>query len=169
VRKWIVLLACLVILVLVNLAVIEREELLANGRVVLIELAPVDPRSLIQGDYMALRYRIADEVRPLIAPGRDDGTFSGDNRDGAVIVSLDERSVATFVRLDDGRPPGVGEARLRYRVREGELKFATNAFFFEEGTADRYEMARFGEFRADEDGNVLLTGLRGVELEVLGR
>jgi uncharacterized membrane-anchored protein len=56
---------------------------------------------------------------------------------------------------------------LRYRVRNGELKFATNAFFFQEGTAKRYEGARYGEFRVAPDGELLLTGLRGTELQPL--
>jgi uncharacterized membrane-anchored protein len=36
----------------------------------------------------------------------------------------------------------------------------TNAYFFEEGTAARYENARYGEFRLDrESGEAVLTGL----------
>ena len=47
------------------------------------------------------------------------------------------------------------------------MKFATNAFFFQEGTAKRYEAARYGEFRVASDGELLLTGLRGKELQPL--
>jgi uncharacterized membrane-anchored protein len=58
---------------------------------------------------------------------------------------------------------------LRYRVRDSRIKFATNAFFFEEGRAGDYAAARFGEFRAAPSGDLLLTGLRGKDLEHLGR
>ncbi|MFX7329222.1 GDYXXLXY domain-containing protein, partial [Acinetobacter baumannii] len=34
----------------------QKEMLLKEGQLVLLPLAPVDPRSLMQGDYMALRY-----------------------------------------------------------------------------------------------------------------
>jgi uncharacterized membrane-anchored protein len=52
-------------------------------------------------------------------------------------------------------------------MRDGRPKFATNAFFFQEGDAGLYEAARYGEFRVD-DGELLLTGLRGRALERLG-
>jgi len=44
-------------------------------------------------------------------------------------------------------------------VRHGRVKFATNAFYFQEGHADIYLPARYGRFRVDEDGKVLLAGL----------
>jgi uncharacterized membrane-anchored protein len=163
VRNAIVLLWCVVVLVLVNRAILDKEQLLAEGRVVFLELAPVDPRSLMQGDYMALRFRIADGVQALrdaADPARMNGTM---------VAMLDARSVATFERLDSGQPLGANEVRLQYRVREGQLKFATNAFFFEEGNADLYAGARYGEFRVDDEGALLLTGLRGPNLERLGQ
>jgi len=52
-------------------------------------------------------------------------------------------------------------------VREGQVKFATNAYFFQEGTGRRYESARYGEFRVEADGGLLLSGLRGKELQAL--
>jgi uncharacterized membrane-anchored protein len=33
-----------------NYGIFQKEEIKANGEIVLLELAPVDPRSLIQGD-----------------------------------------------------------------------------------------------------------------------
>src|SRR5690606_39326084 len=41
--------------------VVHKQRVLATGQTVLLELAPVDPRSLMQGDYMQLSYAIADE------------------------------------------------------------------------------------------------------------
>ncbi|MGD9953145.1 MAG: GDYXXLXY domain-containing protein, partial [Burkholderiales bacterium] len=88
--------------------------------------------------------------------------------DGRLVVRLDDRGVATYVRRDGGEPLGAGEIRLRYRVRDGRVKFATNAYFFQEGTAKVYERARYGEFRASPSGELLLTHLRGESLERLG-
>jgi uncharacterized membrane-anchored protein len=155
-RSAIAVVACVVALALVNWTILRRERHLHDGRVVYLELAPVDPRSLMQGDYMALRFAAA----AAIDTDRDGG--------GYLVVHLDDRSVATFARLDDGTLLAPGEIRLRYRVRAGSPKFATNAFFFQEGDADLYESAQYGEFRVDEDGELLLTGLRGRELERLG-
>jgi len=171
VRSAVALAACVAVLALVNVSIVRKERQLATGTVVLLELAPVDPRSLLQGDYMALRFTIANDAlgalpraatgartlwRPNLAAG-----------DGRIVALLDERSVASYRRIDDGRPLVANEVLLRYRVREGQLKFATNAFFFKEGTAARYQGARYGEFRVAPDGELLLTGLRGADLRQL--
>ena len=55
-----------------NYAIIQKERLLASGTPVLEELAPVDPRSLIQGDYMRLDYAISRQLRE---PGSHRGPF----------------------------------------------------------------------------------------------
>jgi uncharacterized membrane-anchored protein len=149
---WIAILNCAVIF--------SRERLLTQGRVVLLELAPVDPRSLMQGDYMALNFRAADGART--------GAQSLQFADGKLVLAVDARGVGTFLRLDAGAPLVADEALLRYRIRNGQVKLATNAFFFEEGAGDAYAKARYGEFRVAPDGDAILTGLRDAELAPLG-
>jgi uncharacterized membrane-anchored protein len=159
-RKSIAIVAGLVVLAAVNWGIYARERLLAEGRVVLLELAPVDPRSLMQGDYMALRFKAANDAFGR-GPARD-------VEDGRIVVQVDARGVGQFVRRDDGSPLAQGEVAMRYRVREGNVKFATNAFFFQEGAAKNYEAARFGEFRVAPSGEMLLAAMRGKDLEPLG-
>jgi uncharacterized membrane-anchored protein len=158
-RKWIVVLNAVALLAAVNLVIASRERLLEEGRVVLLELAPVDPRSLMQGDYMALRFKTARDGFQSVPAA------SGDGR---IVLALDPRGVATFVRLDDGAALTAEEVRIRYRVRHGEPKFATNGYFFEEGRAGDFANARFGEFRVAPDGEAILTGLRDGTLKALG-
>lgn len=161
-RKAIVLVAGLIVLALANYTVYSRERLLAEGRVVLLQLAPLDPRSLMQGDYMALRFKAANDA------------FGADNAgralpDGKIILALDQRAIGTFARFDDGSTLGAGEVRMRYRIRNGRPKFATNAFFFQEGDAPKYAAARYGEFRVAADGEAILTGLRDKDARPLGQ
>ncbi|MFO1311635.1 MAG: GDYXXLXY domain-containing protein [Burkholderiales bacterium] len=153
-RKAVVVAAALAILAAVNASIASREAIVADGKVVLLELAPVDPRPLMQGDYMPLRFRVATE-----AFGGTRGTHPADGR---LVVSISPEGVAKFVRFDEGAPLAPGELRLRYRWRE-DPRFATNAFFFEEGKASRFAAARFGEFRVGDDGEMILTGLRDAE------
>jgi uncharacterized membrane-anchored protein len=160
VSRIIVLIGAVLMLGAVNFSIWQKENLLANGRVVFLELAPVDPRSLMQGDYMALRFRVADN-----AFGRGDRKLVGDGR---IVVSVDDNNVASFKRLDDNTALAANEVRMRYRIRDDRPKFATNAFFFQEGHAKFYERARYGEFRVSEKGELLLTGLRGERFERLG-
>jgi uncharacterized membrane-anchored protein len=167
-RSGIAALAALIALAFVNYAIMAKERLLETGRTVFIELAPVDPRSLMQGDYMALRFKVGVDAASSITGARvsDKGPAPVPS-DGRLVVALDARSIASYRRLDDGRSLAADEAVLRYRVRNGDVKFATNAYFFEEGTGARYSAARFGEFRVAPDGELLLTGLRGADLKPL--
>ncbi len=166
-RRLIALLWAVVVLAAVNLSIAGKERLLAEGSVVYLELAPLDPRSLMQGDYMRLNYTVANAARQALLASHGLGRDGLASEDGRVVVTLDSRAVASFVRLDDGRALAPGERLLRYRVRAGQLKFATNAFYFEEGQDRRYEPARYGEFRVGDDGALLLTALRGEALEPL--
>lgn len=140
--------------------VVQKEYLLANGRPVLLELAPVDPRSLMQGDYMTLNYAITreqgwdNEARP---------------RDGNLVLKLDEQGVGRFVRFHQpGSALGPEEFLLRYRVRDGRVRLGAEAFFFQEGHAERYEAAKYGEVRVASSGSSVLVGLRDAQREVLG-
>lgn len=159
-RSLLLLLTALLILGVVNFNIAGKEQQLDNGRVVLLELAPVDPRSLMQGDYMALRFQIANAA----FASKDLQTLD----DGQLVAILDEQNVATFVRFADGAALADREVLLRYRVRNDSVKFATNAFFFEEGQGEGYTSARFGEFRVAAEGEMLLTRLRDKDLNVLG-
>ena len=160
-RKWLALAAGLAVLAAANATVFQRERLLAEGRVAILELAPLDPRSLMQGDYMALRFRLAQEADVRRASGAED-------HDGRLVVNPDAQGVARFVRRDGPEPLRDGEFALRYRVRHGEMKFATNAFFFQEGHGPRYARARYGEFRVAPSGEMLLTHLLDENRQRLG-
>lgn len=160
-RTSIALIAGFVVLATANYAIYNREQLLTDGRIVLLDLAPVDPRSLMQGDYMALRFQVADN-----ALGR--WKAKEDLRDGYIVLKLDTQGVGSFARFEDATMLGPDEVRMRYRIRNEQAKFATNAFFFQEGDAHLYENARYGEFRVDTHGDAILTRLRGQDLAPLG-
>lgn len=159
-RRFVMLAAALAALCFINLDIWRQERLHIDGQLVFLELAPVDPRSLMQGDYMALRFKLEDQAfgRPRPAPASS----------GKIVAQLDEREVASFVRLDDGTPLEPRQVRLRYRLRDGRPSLATNAFFFQEGHAKLYAGARYGELRVSNAGEAALTGLRDAGLNVLG-
>jgi uncharacterized membrane-anchored protein len=170
-RSMLAIVSCLLILVLVNLSISEKEKLLAKGRTVYLELAPVDPRSLMQGDYMALNYRMANEImQALPRKENPDRPWQPEYKaHGArVVATLNDLFIAQLNRLDDGTALQENEIYLDYRVRGGKLKFASNAFFFQEGTADQYETAHHGRFKVAVDGELLLVALHDEQLKQLG-
>lgn len=177
----------LLALVVVNHGIFQRERILSDGRVVLLELQPIDPRSMMQGDYMALRFAVADDIRNALDPecAKWRGTNSAGalkcldfdrkiagqpiSNDGYVVLALYADGVGHFVRIQaTPRPVARGEVAVRYRARDWwEIRIASNAWFFPEGQAKRYAPARYGELRVNDDGEGLLTGLRDDRREPL--
>ncbi|TAG77510.1 MAG: hypothetical protein EAZ24_03175 [Burkholderiales bacterium] len=151
VRRAIWLFGLVAALVAVNHAIATHERTLSDGRILRLELAPRDPRGFMQGDYMDLRFVMADEVRDAAKRQR--------MQHGSIIATIDAENVAKYARLEDGSALAPNEARIEFRIRGEDVRIVTNAYFFEEGTATRFEAARFGEFRVRENGIALLTQL----------
>lgn len=49
-----------------GLSVYRMETVLAEGKTILLALAPVDPRAPLMGDYMALRYVVNNDIRKAL-------------------------------------------------------------------------------------------------------
>jgi len=156
-RLVIALVGLALILALANWDIAQKRAVVADGQVLLLELRPADPRSLFQGDYMALA--LADATMPgstiiTSLPYR-----------GTVVLSLDENRVGRYARLDDGTPLKANEMRVQYRRHEDwrgpRLDYGAQAFFFQEGDAERYQNARYALLRVAEDGATVLTDLAG--------
>ncbi len=159
-QKWLGFATITLLLLVVNWDILKKEELLATGQEVRLELAPVDPRSLMQGDYMQLRFAVAQE-----AYQRHNGDLPND---GFMIVSPDKNQVFRFIRLSTANDVQGTELALQYRIRNNQMKFATNAFFFEEGTAEIYENAKYGMFKVSRGGEMLLHSLEDENGQTLG-
>ncbi|MFK7801949.1 MAG: GDYXXLXY domain-containing protein [Anaerolineae bacterium] len=141
--------------------VFQAESAIENGKTVLIRLAPVDPRSLIQGDYMTLGYDLPE-------------SFEVTEDSGKLIATASPTGVVTFQRLaaESNGDLAENEFLIRYsRDYSGwrsRVIIGTNSFFFEEGTAELYEDARYGEFKITPDGTAYLVGLRDAVFKPLG-
>lgn len=157
-RIWIMWLVALVALLYVNYGIYAKEQLITNGDPVLLELAPVDPRSLIQGDYMDLRYAIATDLEQ-----REDIP-----RRGQLVITLNANNVAQFERIYAGESLAADERLLNYYYHEWRIDLGAPSYFFQEGTAELYQDADYGELRVDSQGNSVLVGLRDETFQVLG-
>lgn len=162
--RGLILLGALLVLGAVNVSVVGKERIKRSGEVIYLPLAPVDPRSLVQGDYMALRFALVTEIER-----RHEGAVQDVRRHGELAfapVTLDNRRVASLA--GDAAGTSSSSIKLQYRIRHGRVWLGTNAFFFEEGSAKRFEEARYGEFRVDrESGEAVLVGLRDGKLAAL--
>jgi len=170
-NKIIAVITLVLSLVLINFSIIEKEKHLSNTDIVYLKLAPIDPRSLMQGDYMALRFGLSEEIHKELSKetsNKRKGRYDLKNSDGYVVVVLDDKNVASYVRLHENETLLDNEVLLFYRVRNNEIKFATNAFFFQEGKAKEYDSAKYGKFHVDENGKLLLTTMHDQHLKPLG-
>jgi len=190
-RSLMIGLGLLLALGVANRAILGHERTLADGRVLLLELAPVDPRSMMQGDYMALRFAAAREIDAAVDPNcanaaareAQETTATNPARDrpdciltqtgwarthladGYAVFALDEHGVGRLLRIQDAPTPvKPGQVAVRFRRRGWEgIRIASNAWFFAEGQAERFEPAHYGELRVAANGTALLTGLRDAQ------
>jgi uncharacterized membrane-anchored protein len=154
--RTLILLGALLVLAAVNYSIHGKEQVIRTGEPIYLELAPVDPRSLMQGDYMALRFQLADAIESSLS-----GVPSGANQQAPIV--LDDHGVAMLAASGAD-----SDLHIRYRLRNGRVWLGTNAYFFEEGAAARFADARYGEFRVNRaSGEAVLVALRDSEMRVL--
>lgn len=139
-------------------SVLHKEHTLASGRLIYLELAPVDPRSLMQGDYMQLRYRLIRDI--------DDNVNC---HAGLCLVTCNDSSIATAINFVGVNKSNLSkqECLLKYGCNGNEVHLGAESYFFEEGQAAKYDSARYGGLRVDEDGNSVLVGLFDARLKQL--
>ena len=153
--RWIILFGFITVLAYVTYYIAEKERILSRGELILLDLVPVDPRSLLQGDYMRLRYAIGESVTRDSLDGR-----------GYLVYRRGADSVATFVRLQpQPEPLSDREGILLFRrrragaLRAGTIRVGPEDYFFQEGRGADFAAARYGGLRVDERGEVVLEGL----------
>lgn len=172
-KKLVFAAATLLVLGVLNYSIYEKEQLLDNGELVYLELAPVDPRSLLQGDYMQLRFAIVDEF--II----DEMVGERETR-GFVGVCVAGNGVATNILTGPACPNGEKEVKFRFiyaPMNSGILpslaayrftyRIVPDSFFFQEGHGQVYLNARYGVFKFGPSGDYLLVGLADENLELI--
>lgn len=146
-----------VVLTVMNVAIWQKEQILNDGEVVYVKLAPADPRSLMQGDYMRLRYAIDNNIP----------RNSADKNTNKIVIKTNTQPIAEFVRLDDGTPLSDGEKRFKLSKKRFIRGIKPNTFFFQEGHAKLYETAEYGmfTFAKGKPDNYVLSGLADKNLQ----
>ncbi|UYW00730.1 GDYXXLXY domain-containing protein [Flavobacterium agricola] len=130
-----------------------KEQTLSQGKLLLLQLAPVDPRSLMQGDYMVLNYAVNNEL-PDNIPSKGYVIFEKDSTANYKPILFTEQ----FQQIPNH------QIILKYTHQpndwnNGRIKLGAESYFFEEGQADKFAEAVFGGLKVDEKGNSILVGL----------
>lgn len=135
----------------------RSEWLLAHGQTIKLELAPVDPRSMLQGDYVILSYSIS---RPQW--GEAEWKRLESNPKAALVLAPDAAGVYRLERLyEEGSPLREGEVVIRgkwdgYRG----FDFGIEHYFIPEGTGiDLVNQVRYAEVKLSSKGDAILLRL----------
>ena len=158
-----------VILGRINIGAYNLYSAFRDAPEVLFPLAPRDPRSLIQGDYMRLNYD--QSIFP------DTPTALASPLSGSIILRLDENRVARFERfaqtkntqLTDNIANDTNLIRVKYTRRKGSasLIIVPSSYFFQEGEGQRLANARFAVVKITTEGDARLIGLTDGEFNRL--
>jgi uncharacterized membrane-anchored protein len=122
---------------------VMQEWVLARGRTILLETRPVDPRDMLRGDYVILRYKISDVPLNLFTPPLTNSPTEGSK----VYVVLEKRGeFHEIVRVATNTPQAnENQVVLRGRVERGWWSTGTNSasveyglerFYVSEGTGN---------------------------------
>ena len=169
----------IVLLGAVNYKVQQFEDVLATGKPVVLKIAPADPRSLMQGDYMVLNYAILSELQQSQfssesnesneTTGIDELSPSG--KKAYILVHLDKNHVATFCEAQSEIPTDFKHCTpnvylpIRYNG-SWHPKLPSQDYFFAEGKGEHYAQAEYAEYRF-KDGILLLARLLDKDLKGL--
>ena len=187
---WLVGVFVIALLGAVNYKVQQFEDVLATGKPVVLKIAPVDPRSLMQGDYMVLNYAILSEFQqsqvlsesneslesnePIDTVESNETTgideSSPSEKKAYILVHLDKNHVATFCEEQSEIPTDFKHCTpnvylpIRYKGWLPELP--SQDYFFAEGKGEHYAQAEYAEYRF-KDGILLLARLLDKDLKGL--
>ncbi len=163
------ILALATILIFVGL-VAKNEWHLHHSKNIFIELRPVDPRSILQGDYMALAYELNLQSLKALAGSEskalDQVIFNHSSVPAKVILDSQNRVVRTIL---DSNNSFAGQS-LILKNPENRLQAlypASRSFLFAEGLAQCYQKAKYAEFKVNTKGEAILFDLRGERLQPL--
>lgn len=136
---------------LLVLMVVDRMEILREGREVTLQTQPVDPRDLLRGDYVVLRYDISQLPAGALA-GKTTETRNpivfvklAPNANGlyeAVSVSADPVTVAAPEILIRGRVSYSCGSASRTFCDKLTIKYGLENYFVPEGEGRKLEQAR---------------------------
>jgi len=140
---------------------------------------PADPRSLLQGDYMALNYQL---YFGGLAPS-DDSSPARSSAEMTAEYFKNQPQVLAYVQLDGQRrviktgfdekilaayPASSAKLILKNPSNSFESLYpAAASFLFAEGLEPCYRNARFAELKVQANGQPLLAGLADENLKAL--
>lgn len=151
-------------LAVVNAGIIQKQRLIHHGDLVYLKLAPVDPRSLMQGDYMRLRFAIMNTAQ---SAQRSEVDNSLPQLPEQGVITVDSDNIGQWHDFYHGQTLQDNQYLMDLKWQRHRVGLSTDAYFFEEGTAQTFEQAEYGGFRMNHSGDSVLVGLYDNQFKLL--
>ncbi|OZI10371.1 hypothetical protein CEW92_17330 [Bacillaceae bacterium SAS-127] len=140
----------------------QKEQLLQNGQLVALKLEPLDPRSLLQGDYVQLNYEVHTQFLD-----------KQDSLEGNIHIILEKSTESvrvngkevpvykpkTFVSANEPAIVNEQKVTLQGKVKYGTLDLGIEHFFIPENTGQKWEDKNYALIRVATNGDAILETL----------
>ena len=133
-------------------SVVKMENIRGKGKELYLKLAPVDPRSLMQGDYMTLSFDLDNQIGS-VRRLREDYDFPYKY----VVVSQDS---CKYLRgQNEPTPCEANEVAIKLAPKDYWHFLPTKSYFFQEGTEQKYSNSEYARVKVDEYGIFVIVAL----------
>ncbi|MCA0988362.1 GDYXXLXY domain-containing protein [Guptibacillus algicola] len=136
---------------------VQSEWTVRNGTEIKLKLAPIDPRSMLQGDYVRLSYDISN---------LDNASTERQEKINVVLRKNNEGyfEYSGFYKVNgewnNSYKPASSDVLINGVLSgDGSVQYGIETFFIPEGTGNDYETMNYAFVRVGSNGNAILTEL----------
>ena len=121
---------------------IYKEESYKKENTIILELAPKDPRSLMQGDYMTLNYQMRNEFNTA-------NPSYYDSSKAFIMIEADDKGVSHY--------SGISPNLVKNSIKVKDVytfDIGANSYFIKEGTSSHFDNAKYVKLYLLKSGKV---------------
>ena len=161
IKKILLIINVVILFVVTGFSANKEEDYKKSEDYFYLELTPIDPRSLLQGDYMTLNYDILDQTTEFIYQNKSYDYYEEERKEETkeqkekrelaeakkayIAVRLDGNKVAKFVKITKEKTDEKDLLFIAYKTNGYDVNINVNSYLFQEGTGDKYENARYSK------------------------
>ncbi len=152
VRKWIPIV--LVQLIILSVIIFQKETILRNGTEIVLKVEPVDPRSILQGDYVQLSYNISQ----IDSDEYNNRVYVMVEKDVHGIYQIKE----IYDNIEEARDGALEDHQVIVtgKANGNTITYGIENFFIEEGTGLEVEQnAKYAKIKVGSNGDAILVSV----------
>lgn len=155
-KKWLPIVVIQIFILLV--IIFQKESILRNGTDIVLKVEPVDPRSILQGDYVQLSYNISESK-----------SLKDNSNQVFVLLEKNEKGIYEVAAIYDDKQEAKQHLKKDQVLITGKtygetITYGIEHFFVEEGKGEEVEAdAKYAKVRVGANGDAILLELTSKE------